>query len=413
MKLATLGVVVGMTLALVADASAQECHTENVWRGASATGLQAVIAGDRILVRALGRWRIVDRDGVTRADRLEPSDGSNDLLVGGETAFFRVSTIGARVAVTRISLDGTTPTPTVVVNEFSPDVMNPAQADHGSGVLTVAWARPQGQYASARDLHVALFREDGSPLANDVIVGREGAYAAIPASQGDVVWVLWREDPYMQLKGVRFSTVDGRRLDAEPIAIAREHNGFQVARSDEMLRLYADSWSGTISAFDLGVDGTVTPIGAIGGVGRQVLALPSGDVLHVSPPDLVSDGFPRAGATTIVRETVAGFVPFATFDAVETVAVAARSDVLLVSAHDTVAGTVGASRVELRRVSATGTVLATSELARGDFAQVEQEICANPDPFGDGCSVGGTPARAALPVLAALLLVLACRRRRA
>jgi len=222
--------------------------------------------------------------------------------------------------------------------------------------------------------------------------------------------VLWREDPYLQLKGVRFATVDGRRLDPEPVAIARDFNGFQVARAGAALRLYADSPYGTISRFDLDADGTVTPRGELGGaVGRQVVGLPAGDVLHISPPAWTQDPFPRSGAVTITRETSAGLVPFATFDGVEAVAVALGDDVVLVSAHDTVANDAGASSLELRHLSATGTVLATAELVHNPMAQVVEEVCDDLD-YGDGCRATGTPARAALPLVAALLLVLGRRR---
>jgi len=163
--------------------------------------------------------------------------------------------------------------------------------------------------------------------------------------------------------------------------------------------------------FDLDADGTVTARGPFAdALGRQVVGLASGDVLHVGPLERAPDLFPRSGAVTVTRETAGGLVPFATFDGVEGVAVAIGDDVVLVSAHDTVAGDAGASSLELRHLSATGTVLATAELARHPTAQVVEEVCDDPD-YGDGCSAAGTPARAALPLLAALLLVR--RRRRA
>jgi len=398
---------------LVSNADA-DCYTYQEWEGDRVRDIQAATAGDRVLIRYSGRALVVDRAGNELSSR-EAVEANIDHLIGGDESFFEIATTSAHVAVTRLDLDGQPSGEPIVLNEFSPDVMNVAQATFVNGVLAVTWTRPRAQYSSAFDIHIVLLHADGTSLAEHVVPGREGAYYAIPAGQGDVLWILWREDPYLQLKGVRYSTADGQPLDEEPIAIARDRNGFRVVLAGDRLRLYADSPSGEYDVYELTESGAVIAVGGFPGeIGTPVLGLPNGDVIHLDAPYADTDAFPASGTVSLTSESTTGaLVSFFELASAEARVLYLDGNLVVIGAEDSADGERGESRLVVHTVSTSGQVLAKKVLATTTLELVDREVCDWDDDFTyyNGCAIGQRGSAASIPVLLLIAAVFAARRR--
>ncbi len=406
-RLALLLIVVAVTASSSRSANA-ECRIKQRWDGRLVGDIRVAASGDRLLISYSGRVLATDLQG-TDLGGYDTDARYGDSVVGGDAGFFSVSSYLGRVTVTPLGLDGLPLESPLVLNQFSPDVMNPAMASVARGLVTVTWAQPQAQFATARDIHVALLR-DGAVVAKHIIVGREGAYYSVTTPQGDVMWILWREDPYLRLKGVRFSLADGARLDDEPIAIAEDYNDFRVTTVGGTLRLYADGPSGQIDVFELAEDGTVTSRGIFNGrLGRQSLGLPSGQVVHVDWPYDSSELFPRRGSVSLVREEADGAVaPLLQLGSAEARLVRAGGEVLMLSAEDSISGDDNTSRLVLQRLSPTGTLGAQTDVSAFPQQIVDYESCDDDldEEYPSGCSAsGGSGSSYVVLLLAAIFAI--------
>ncbi len=412
-RLATIAIL--FVAGLASDADADDCVTKYRWDGTAIRGLRTAVSGDRVLIRYGDRAMVTDREGNRIAFR-DGLDTGVDHLIGADDGFFEVYTWGDEVKVTRLDSEGRPAGAPVQLNDFSPGVMNPAQAAYANGLLFVTWAEPQSQYSQARDIHVVLIDSDGIVLAEHEITGRDGAYYSVAAAQDDVTWILWREDPYLQIKGMRFSTETGELLDEAPIAIASGLNGFRVAHAGDELRLYGDDPSGEIPVFELFADGSVTANGLFQGtVGDQTLGLASGDVVHVQGAYDFGSTFPAYLPATFMLEDAAGQQPsFFELSAAETRVLLDQGELVIISADDFVDGSEGASRLVMRRVSLGGEVVAQTVLEETSLEYVSYEICGGIDDdlnYYDGCSVGSRDTPAGLPLLILVAGFIAVRRR--
>lgn len=390
------------------------CIDEGVWPGTPVAGVGAIAAGTRIVTRASGTLRIIERNGTLLATARDPwqyADGPQ--LVGGEDGVYGVATRSVAtndgvIAIERVDLGGAV---TRFASLGAPGIVARADADYGADRLAIAWGQSPPQ-AGTTDLHLALVRRDGSLAATAEILGRDLVPLRVtPAILDDTVWLLWTEsaEAGLQLRGARFALADGRRLDLEPIPIIEGITDFAVVRAGARLQLRTASPTGEVEGFSLGRDGTVIPLGAIAGALDHLVGRASGDVLHVTTGAHSVTSFPRSGLVSIASEPD-GAVSWFTAYAAEAAVVAIDDDVFLVAAKDAlISETVGASTLELSHLAGPGNGLVV-ELATVPFEQVLQERCIDIDtPYDDssGCNAAGSAG--ALPVGAALLLL---RRRR-
>lgn len=405
-------IIAALLVGLVRGAAAGErCWIEERWDGSPVRIVDAAVSGDRVLVALGGSFVVFDRAGRRVAGRDDDRPAGLEQVVATAGGFFDVRSDGLSIVVDRLGLDAGV-RESIALQRGTPDVMNGASVDVSDGVLAVAWTVPQGQFASAFDAHLALIRPDGATITAEVLPARAGAFWASPAFARDVVWMLWREDPNLRLVGVRFSTADGHRLDAEPVAIGREYNTFVTERFGDFVRLYAESTRGTTDVFDLAPDGTVAPRGPAAAHAGRALPLPGGDVVRVSYAGTELDEFPGDGVATVVRQAIEGErTELARLERIAQVVPALAGDELwLLTAEDAVRGEYATSVLRLRRLSLAGAPLASADLIRNERRWVEEEVCEYEPAVEDltGCSAGRNAGGGAALLVVALLV----RRRR-
>lgn len=407
-RIATIGFTVLALLAgrRVAAAQEAECGPALQWMGAPMRSAVAALSGDRILVQLAGEDLVADRAGVVQLRRPALWRAYREL-VPRDGGFWQIGSDSTAVVVDALDADGVAVGAAQTLGS-SIFPMNAARADVGDGTLAVAWTAPVAQFGSEFDIHLVLIAPDRSVIGRQRLPARAGAYSVQVVVQGDVVWLLWREDPFLRLLGQRFARADGAALDAAPIEIGRGFNDVIWARVGDQLRLYTDAAAQAPTSFVLTEDGTVTSWPVMTGHGRQVIGTADGAVIHVGLEPRGSEDFPTDSAIRIGREDAAGVLaPLADLRGADVVAVADGPDTLVLTLEDSTDGDTGLSRLMARRIGPGGAMSAATEVARNDLERVEVEVCTYPD----GCSAGGAGAAAWLPLLAACGLI--ARRRRA
>lgn len=387
-------------------AADDECGPVKQWTGAPMRHLTAAISGDRVLVQLAGEDLLVDRAGAVVRRPSAASRGFGELLprAGG---FWQIGSDGTSVVVDALDADGlAVGAPQTLIS--STRTMNSARGDVGGGTLAVTWTTPISEFGSTFDIYLVLIASDRTVIGRHVLPARAGAFSAQVVVQGDVVWLVWREDPFMTLRGQRFNRADATPLDAAPIEITRGFNDVIWARVGDQIRIYTDAVAQAPASFVLAEDGTVTSWPLAIGHGSQAIGTADGAVIHLHPEWSGTEEFPRSNAITVTREDDAGVLaPLADVRGGEVFAVADGNETLVFTIEDSVDVNAGVSRLVARRIGSGGTVGAATEVARNDLVRREFEVCSAPAD----CNAGGAGAAAWIPLLAALGLI--ARRRRA
>lgn len=378
-----------------------DCQFIDQWVGTPVRRVGVAATPTRTLIWADGVAREVDAAGAEVPVELVPGA---DQVLGDAGGFWRIRTdLASTVVVTRPQSTGDV----TVTLGTSVWTMNSAIGAVGDGVLAVAWARPLAQYGTEHDVHLAVLRADATVAFTAEVPARAGAYGAWPVVSGGVVWLVWREDPYLRIVGQRY-TLDGTPLDTEPREFARDINTVDLVPIAGGVRMYAYTPSGTIDVYQLAADGAATARGPFAGPYRAVRIGTGDAVVHLGYPTDGADLFPTAGEIPVVRESSAGdLTPVATLVGADVAAAALGGDVLIASAVDTAAATTGASTLEVRRLPAAAALGPPQPIVANPFAIGPVEYC--DDPY-DGCSAGG--GRAGTLAVVVLALAVAGRGRR-